>query len=113
MLARARQDAKKAKTDSNKKKGGKRNEKQPKFEETMDATVAITTSATRDKLWLDDLVCALLAPLACLKHDQINKKAVSQIALDGLSFMLVGVISLNGKELKSLASDSAPTLPTR
>ncbi len=93
-------DTKQQKTEKGSKSSGG-NKKGPKFEEDFAATTsASSTSVSRAKLWLDDMFRALLSPLACLKPEQVNKRAVVTIAIDALAFMLSGSVTLNGKELK-------------
>ncbi|CAK0856166.1 unnamed protein product, partial [Prorocentrum cordatum] len=56
---------------------------------------------TREKLFLDDLAQALLAPVRPLDERGIQRKEISNVALDALIFALRGTITLSAKELKA------------
>lgn len=62
----------------------------------------------REKVWLDDMVSCVMAPLACLRPEQVNRKAVGAIVGDCIGFALTGAVSLNGKEIKSEEEEPVP-----
>ncbi len=72
----------------------------PTFEEDFSVK---TKGGSREKLWLDDLLGALMAPVQALVANNmpLNDRAIQEICSDAIRFMVLGTLSYNGKELRS------------